>query len=85
VSESERTEQSTLLGDGMGRRWEPDVGDARAGDVLNLAHQRVVPSSVLLPRLPIEALITERDKLKLNSVQVMIRTDATVQREQDVT
>jgi hypothetical protein len=69
----------------MGRRWEPDVGDARAGDVLNLAHQRVVPSSVLLPRLPIEALITERDKLKLNSVQVMIRTDATVQREQDVT
>jgi hypothetical protein len=56
--------QSTLLGDGVGRRWEPDVGDARTGDVLHLAHQRVIPSSVLLPRLPVEALTTERDKLK---------------------
>jgi len=32
------------------------VGDAGLGDVLHLAHQEVVPSSVLLPRLPVEAL-----------------------------
>jgi hypothetical protein len=45
-----------LLGEGVRRRWEPDVGDAGLGDVIHLALQEVVPSPVLLPRLPVEAL-----------------------------
>jgi hypothetical protein len=45
-----------LLGDGLRRWWEPDVRDARGGDVIYLAHQEVVPPAILLPRLPVETL-----------------------------
>ena len=48
---------STLLGERVRRRREPDMSDAGLGDVVHLAHQEVVPSSVLLPRLPVEALV----------------------------
>ena len=45
-----------LLGDGLRRRWEPDVRDAGGSDVVHLAHQEVVPPAILLPRLPVETL-----------------------------
>ncbi|CAM0943928.1 unnamed protein product [Alopecurus aequalis] len=45
-----------LLGDGVRRRWEPDLRDAGGGDVVHLAQQEVVPPAALLPRLPVETL-----------------------------
>ena len=46
-----------MLGERVRRRREPDMSDAGLGDVVHLAHQEAVPSSVLLPRLPVEALV----------------------------
>ncbi|KAM3244174.1 hypothetical protein ACQJBY_055848 [Aegilops geniculata] len=46
----------SLLGDGLRRRGEPHVRDAGGGDVVHLAHQEVVPSAIVLPRLPVETL-----------------------------
>jgi hypothetical protein len=57
-----------LLGDGLRRRWEPDVRDARGRDVIHLAHQEVVPPAILLPRLPVETL-SLRDAARAFKIQ----------------
>jgi len=46
------------------------MGDAGLGDVVHLAHQEVVPSSVLLPRLPVEALVEGGT----NSISISVET-----------
>lgn len=62
--------ENTLLGERVRRRREPDVSDAGIGDVFHLAHQEVVPSPVLLPGLPVEALM-EDNRYNSNSVQTI--------------
>jgi hypothetical protein len=56
-----------LLADGLRRRWEPDVRDAGGGDVIDLGHQEVVPTAIMLPRLPVETL-SHKSKLIQNKI-----------------
>jgi hypothetical protein len=74
-----------LLGDRVRRRREPDVGDAGLGDVVHLAHQEFVPSPVLLPGFPVEALMQPRIHTKISqpdqATTTLIETERTVQNE----
>lgn len=45
-----------LRRDGVRGRWEPDVRDAGAGDVAHLVLEHVVPTTLLLPRVPVKTL-----------------------------
>lgn len=59
-----------MLGERVRHRREPDMGDAGLGDVVHLAHQEFVPSPVLLPRLPVEALVEGGT----NSISISVET-----------
>jgi hypothetical protein len=56
-----------LLADGLRRRWEPDVRDAGGGDVIDLGHQEVVPTAIMLPRLPVETLSQNQNSFRTRS------------------